>query len=151
LISAAFVIAGGLKAIAYTNVFQMLLLIGVSILLVVMAVIKVGGISEIISATPVRYWKMFQPLDDPNFPWLAIVIGYPIMGVWFWCTDQSMVQSVLGAKDLKNGQMGANFVAWLKLIDIPLFMIPGALAFILLPKLGNSTDAYLKRVETGFP
>ena len=151
LISAAFVIAGGLKAIAYTNVFQMLLLIAVSILLVVMAVIKVGGISEIITSTPVSYWKMFQPLDDPNFPWLAIVIGYPIMGVWFWCTDQSMVQSVLGSKDLKNGQMGANFVAWLKLIDIPLFMIPGVLAFILLPKLTDSTDAYLKLVEAVFP
>lgn len=151
LISAAFVIAGGLKAIAYTNVFQMLLLIGVSILLVVMAVVKVGGISEIISATPANYWKMFQPLDDPNFPWLAIVIGYPIMGVWFWCTDQSMVQAVLGTKDLRNGQMGANFVAWLKLIDIPLFMVPGILAFILLPHLTNSTDAYLKLVEAVFP
>ncbi len=151
LISAAFVIAGGLKAIAYTNVFQMLLLIGVSVLLVVMAVIKVGGISEIVHSTPVSYWKMFQPLSDPNFPWLAIVIGYPIMGVWFWCTDQSMVQSVLGSKNLKNGQMGANFVAWLKLIDIPLFMIPGVLAFILLPHLSNSTDAYLKLVENVFP
>lgn len=151
LISAAFVIAGGLKAIAYTNVFQMLLLIGVSVLLVVMAVIKVGGISEIVNSTPVSYWKMFQPLSDPNFPWLAILIGYPIMGVWFWCTDQSMVQAVLGSKDLKNGQMGANFVAWLKLIDIPLFMIPGILAFILLPNLSNSTDAYLKLVEAVFP
>jgi len=151
LISAAFVIAGGLKAIAYTNVFQMLLLIGVSVLLVVMAVIKVGGISEIVHSTPVSYWKMFQPLSDPNFPWLAIVLGYPIMGVWFWCTDQSMVQSVLGAKNLKNGQLGANFVAWLKLIDIPLFILPGTLAFILIPQLSNSTDAYLKLVESVFP
>ena len=151
IISAAFVIAGGLKAIAYTNVFQMLLLIGVSVLLVVMAVIKVGGISEIVHSTPVSYWKMFQPLSDPNFPWLAILIGYPIMGVWFWCTDQSMVQAVLGSKNLKNGQMGANFVAWLKLIDIPLFMLPGVLAFILLPNLTNSTDAYLKLVESVFP
>lgn len=150
-VSAAFAMAGGLKAIAFTNVYQMLLLIGVSILLVVMAVIKVGGISEIINSTPVSYWKMFQPLSDPNFPWLAIVLGYPIMGVWFWCTDQSMVQSVLGAKNLKNGQLGANFVAWLKLIDIPLFIIPGILAFILLPNLTNSTVAYLKLVESVFP
>lgn len=73
------------------------------------------------------------------------------MGVWFWCTDQSMVQAVLGSKNLKNGQMGANFVAWLKLIDIPLFMLPGVLAFILLPNLTNSTDAYLKLVESVFP
>jgi len=62
-----------------------------------------------------------------------------------------MVQSVLGAKNLKNGQLGANFVAWLKLIDIPLFIVPGILAFVLLPHLSNSTDAYLKLVETVFP
>lgn len=150
-ISAAFAMAGGLKAIAFTNVYQMLLLIGVSILLVVMAVMKVGGISQVFVAMPESYWKLFQPLSDKNFPWLAIVLGYPIMGVWFWCTDQSMVQSVLGAKSLKDGQMGANFVGWLKLIDIPLFILPGALAFILMPKLGNSTDAYLRLVESVLP
>lgn len=150
-VSAAFAMAGGLKAIAFTNVYQMLLLIVVSVLLVVMATIKAGGISHIIEATPSNYWNLFQPLSDPNFPWLAIILGYPIMGVWFWCTDQSMVQSVLGAKNLKNGQLGANFVAWLKLIDIPLFILPGTLAFILIPKLGNSTDAYLKLVESVFP
>jgi SSS family solute:Na+ symporter len=124
MVSAAFAIAGGLKAIAYTNVFQMLLLIGVSVLLVVMAVAKAGGPEVIVTQVPDSYWKLFQPLDDPDFPWLAIILGYPIMGVWFWCTDQSMVQSVLGAKDLKQGQLGANFTAWLKLIDLPLFILP---------------------------
>lgn len=151
MVSAAFAIAGGLKAIAYTNVFQMLLLIGVSVLLVVMAVAKAGGPEVIVTQVPDSYWKLFQPLDDPDFPWLAIILGYPIMGVWFWCTDQSMVQSVLGAKDLKQGQLGANFTAWLKLIDLPLFILPGILAFILIPDLQNSTDAYLKLVENVFP
>ena len=150
-ISALFTMAGGLKAIAYTNVFQMLLLIAVSVLLVVMAVVKLGGVERIIADTPSDYWNLFQPLSDPDFPWLAIIIGYPIMGVWFWCTDQSMVQSVLGAKDLKQGQLGANFCAWLKLIDIPLFILPGILCFLLLPNLTNSTDAYLQLVERVFP
>lgn len=151
LVSAAFTIAGGLKAIAYTNVFQMLLLIGVSVLLAVMAVIKIGGIDTVIEQTPSTYWNLFQPLSDPDFPWLAIIIGYPIMGIWFWCTDQSMVQSVLGAKNLKQGQLGANFCGWLKLIDIPLFIIPGTLCFILIPNLQNSTDAYLQLVKEVFP
>jgi solute:Na+ symporter, SSS family len=151
LFAASFAMAGGLKAIAFTNVFQMLLLIAVSALLLVMAVAKAGGPAEIISSTPASYWKLFQPLDHPDFPWLAILLGYPIMGVWFWCTDQSMVQSVLGAKDLRQGQKGANFVAWLKLIDIPLFIIPGILAFVLLPGLQNSTDSYMKLVEHVFP
>jgi len=151
LVSAAFTMAGGLKTIAYTNVFQMLLLIGVSALLAVMAINKIGGVEKVVADTPSSYWNLFQPLSDPNFPWLAILIGYPIMGIWFWCTDQSMVQSVIGAKDLKQGQLGANFCAWLKLIDIPLFILPGILCFLLLPGLTNSTDAYLQLVKEVFP
>ncbi|MDR2915733.1 MAG: sodium/solute symporter [Tannerella sp.] len=150
-VSALFTIAGGLKAIAYTNVYQMLLLIGVSVLLVILAVTKLGGIERIIADTPSSYWNLFQPLSDKDFPWLAIVIGYPVMGVWFWCTDQSMVQSVLGAKNLKQGQLGANFCAWLKLIDIPLFILPGILCFLMLPGLANSTDAYLQLIVNVFP
>ncbi|MDR1631963.1 MAG: sodium/solute symporter [Dysgonamonadaceae bacterium] len=150
-VSASFAIAGGLKAIAYTNVYQMLLLIGVSILLAVMAIVKVGGVGTVIEKTPPHYWNLFQPLSDPDFPWLAILLGYPIMGVWFWCTDQSMVQSVLGAKNLKQGQMGANFCAWLKIIDIPLFIVPGILCFLLIPTLSNPTDSYLQLVQSVFP
>jgi SSS family solute:Na+ symporter len=150
-VSAAFAMAGGLKAIAYTNVYQMLLLIGVSVLLAVMAVVKAGGVGTVIEKTPAHYWDLFQPLSDPNFPWLAILLGYPIMGVWFWCTDQSMVQSVLGAKNLKQGQLGANFCAWLKIIDIPLFIVPGILCFLLIPNLTDSTDSYLQLVKNVFP
>lgn len=151
LFSALFAAAGGLKAIAYTNVFQMLLLIGVSVLLVVLAVIHVGGPAEIIAKTPSSNWNLFQPMSHPDYPWLAILLGYPIMGVWFWCTDQSMVQAVLGAKNIKQGQLGANFCGWLKLLDIPLFILPGILCFIMLPGMQNSTHAYLGLVESVFP
>jgi SSS family solute:Na+ symporter len=151
VVSAAFTMAGGLKAIAYTNVYQMLLLIGVSLLLAVLAIVRVGGLGAVVENTPSSYWNLFQPLSDKDFPWLAILLGYPVMGVWFWCTDQSMVQSVLGAKNLRQGQLGANFCAWLKVIDIPLFIFPGILCFLLLPQLTHSTDAYLQLVKTVFP
>ncbi len=151
VVSAAFAIAGGLKAIAYTNVFQMLLLIGVSVLLVVLGIDKAGGLQTVIEKTPADYWNLFRPLSDKDFPWLAIILGYPIMGVWFWCTDQSMVQSVLGAKDLKEGQKGANFCAWLKLLDVPLFIFPGILCFVILPDLQNSTDSYLQLASHVLP
>jgi SSS family solute:Na+ symporter len=150
-VSAAFVVSGGLKTIALTNVFQMLILIAVSILLVLISLHKIGGVERVISSTPPDYWKLFQPLDDKDFPWLAILLGYPVMGVWFWCTDQSMVQSVLGAKSLREGQKGALLVAWLKLIDIPLFILPGILAFVLLPGLNGSANAYLSLVQAVFP
>lgn len=108
VVSALFAMAGGLKAIAYTNVFQMLLLIAVAIILVVLSLVKAGGMGNVVETVPPDYWNMFKPLSDPDFPWLALVIGYPVMGIWFWCTDQSMVQSVLGAKNMDQGRLGAN-------------------------------------------
>jgi SSS family solute:Na+ symporter len=73
------------------------------------------------------------------------------MGVWFWCTDQSMVQSVLGAKNLRHGQLGANFVGWLKIFDVALFIIPGIICFILFPNLKNPDEAYMTMVTKLFP
>lgn len=151
VLSAFFAAAGGLKAIAYTNVFQMLLLIGVSLLLVVLGINKAGGLSAIYANTPGSYWNLLLPADDKNYPWIAILLGYPIMGVWFWCTDQSMVQSVLGAKNLKQGQLGANFIGWLKILDVPLFILPGIVCFVLYPQLKNPDEAYLTMVTQLFP
>jgi solute:Na+ symporter, SSS family len=151
LIAAFFTIAGGLKAIAYTNVFQMLLLIVVSLVLTVVAVHKAGGLLSIYEQTPGNYWNLLRPMDDPNYPWLAIVLGYPIMGVWFWCTDQSMVQSVLGARNLHQGQLGANFTGWLKILDVALFIIPGIVCFILFPDLKDPDEAYMTMVTRLFP
>ncbi|MGF1925460.1 MAG: sodium:solute symporter family transporter [Bacteroidia bacterium] len=151
VLSAFFAAAGGLRAIAYTNVFQMLLLIGVSLLLVVLGVNKAGGLSAIYDSTPGSYWNLLLPSSDKNYPWIAILLGYPIMGVWFWCTDQSMVQSVLGAKSLKEGQLGANFIGWLKILDVPLFILPGIVCFVLYPQLKNPDEAYLTMVTQLFP
>jgi alpha-L-rhamnosidase len=146
-----FTAAGGLKAIAYTNVFQMLLLIAVSATLVYMGVTKIGGIHALYDKTPHTYWNLFLPANDKSYPWPAILLGYPVMGVWFWCTEQSMVQSVLGARNLEQGQLGANFIGWLKILDVPLFIIPGVLCFILYPHLKNPDEAYLTLVTRLFP
>lgn len=151
ILSASFAAAGGLKAIAYTNVFQMLLLIAVSLLLVVLGINKAGGLEAVYNATPGSYWNLLMPMDDKNYPWIAILLGYPIMGVWFWCTDQSMVQSVLGAKSLKQGQLGANFIGWLKILDVPLFILPGIVCFVLFPELKNPDEAYMTMVTQLFP
>ncbi|MCW0481807.1 sodium:solute symporter [Gaoshiqia sediminis] len=151
MIAAFFTIAGGLKAIAYTNVFQMGLLIAVSLILTVVGVVKAGGPMAIFENTPSHYWNLLLPADDPNYPWLAIILGYPVMGVWFWCTDQSMVQSVLGAKNLKQGQLGANFTGWLKILDVALFIIPGITCFVLFPNLSNPDEAYMTMVTRLLP
>lgn len=151
IIAGFFTIAGGLKAIAYTNVFQMILLIAVSAILTVLGLYKAGGPMAVFEHTPGHYWNLLLPADDPSYPWLAIVLGYPVMGVWFWCTDQSMVQSVLGAKNLKQGQLGANFTGWLKILDVALFIIPGITCFVLFPNLDNPDEAYMTMVTRLLP
>ena len=151
VVATFFAASGGLRAIAITNVFQMILLIIVSLTLTVIGIEKVGGLSALYHKVPANYWNLFLPSNDKNYPWTAIILGYPVMGVWFWCTEQSMVQSVLGAKNLEQGQLGANFIGWLKILDVPLFIIPGVLCFILFPHLKNPDQAYLVMVTNLFP
>lgn len=163
-ISAFFTILGGLRAVAYTNVYQMTLLIVVSTVLTIAGVVRLGsgsffdgiGVLTDPSVVPSSYWNLFQPLSDPDFPWLPILLGYPVMGIWFWCTDQSMVQPVLAAKNLREGQKGANFCGWLKILDVAIYIIPGIICFALC-KTGIFTttpaadDSYLFMVTNLFP
>jgi SSS family solute:Na+ symporter len=130
----------------------MILLIVVSAILVIVGLDRVGGISALVDKVPADYWVMFKPNSDEAFPWLPIILGYPVMGVWFWCTDQSMVQPVLAAKDLREGQLGTNFTGWLKILDVALYILPGIICFALFgDTLKNPDEAYLTMVENLFP
>lgn len=151
LFAGVFAYAGGLKAIAKVNVFQMILLIGVSLTLTVLGLIKVGGISAMYHSVPLDYWTLIHPSDDKKYPWQAILLGYPVSAIAFFCTDQAMVQSVLGAKSLEQGQMGVNFIGWLKILSLPLFILTGVICFILFPHLKDPSEAYMTMVTNLFP
>lgn len=146
-----FTFAGGLKAIARVNVFQMILLIAVSLSLTLLGLYKVGGISSLYQQTPSDFWNLIRPASDPKYPWYAILLGYPVAAVAFFCTDQSMVQSVLGAKTLEQGQLGVNFIAWLKILSLPLFILTGILCSVLYPGLKDPNEAYMTMVTHLFP
>jgi SSS family solute:Na+ symporter len=154
-IAATFTMLGGLKAVAYTNIYQMVLLIVVSATLAIVGIVHVGGIDALAANVPESYGKLFLPNSDKDFPWLPIILGYPVMGVWFWCTDQSMVQPVLAAKSLKEGQKGANFTGWLKILDVPLYILPGIIAYALVRmgkmEITNPDETYLAMVTALFP
>lgn len=139
-ISAFFTIMGGLKAVAYTNVYQMVLLIVVSATLTIVGIITLGdgtfmgGIHKLAdpNVVPSEYWNLFRSKEElPAYYWLPILLGYPISGLWFWCTDQSMVQPVLAAKDLNEGQKGTNLTGWLKILDVAIYIVPGIVCFAL--------------------
>jgi len=146
-----FTFAGGLKAIARVNVFQMILLIAVSLTLTILGLHKAGGILSVYHHTPAHFWNLIQPASDPKYPWYAILLGYPVAAVAFFCTDQSMVQSVLGAKTLEQGQLGVNFIAWLKILSLPLFILTGILCAVLFPGLKDPNEAYMTMVTHLFP
>ncbi|MBN1540828.1 Na+/glucose cotransporter, partial [candidate division KSB1 bacterium] len=93
-IAASFTIAGGLAAVVITDSFQSILMIVASALLTWLAFDKIG-LDRLLQEIPSDYWRLFRDADDPTFPWPAIVLGYPVLGVWFWCTDQTIVQRVL--------------------------------------------------------
>lgn len=146
-----FTFAGGLKAIARVNVFQMILLIVVSVVLTVLGLQKVGGVTALYEQTPSHFWNLIQPASDPQYPWYAILLGYPVAAIAFFCTDQAMVQSVLGAKNLEQGQLGVNFIAWLKILSLPLFILTGILCYVLYPGLKDPNEAYMTMVTNLFP
>ena len=146
-----FTYMGGLTAIAKVNVFQMLLLIAVSILLTVLGLQRAGGLSNVISKTPSGFWNLLHPTSDPSYPWHAILLGYPVAAVAFFCTDQSMVQSVLGARNLEQGQLGVNFIGWLKILSLPLFIFTGILCRVIFPDLKDENLAYMTMVTNLFP
>lgn len=148
--SGLFTFAGGLKAIAKVNVFQMVLLIVVSAIISIVGLQKVGGVSQLLDKTPGHYWNLIKPSSDPDFPWHALLLGYPVAAVAFFCTDQAMVQSVLGARNLKQGQLGVNFIGWLKVLALPLFILPGILCYVLFPA-AKPDEAYMTMVTNLFP
>lgn len=151
LFAGLFAFAGGLKAIAKVNSFQMLLLIAVSLLLTIMGIRKIGGIGVLFQNAPSEYWNLVRPASDPHYPWPAILLGYPVSAIAFFCTDQAMVQSVLGAKNLEQGQLGVSFIGWLKILSLPLFILPGIICFELFPNLSDPNEAYMTLVTNLFP
>ncbi len=149
-ISAFFTLAGGLKAVAHTNVFQMSLLIIASFTLIIFGINKAGGVSAVYNGVPDGFWNLFRGEGSSN-PWYAFVLGYPVLGIWFWCTDQSMVQSVLGARSLKHSRYGTALTGYLKVLDMPLFVLPGILCLIIFPNLSNENEAYMTMVSELLP
>ncbi len=151
VIATSFTVTGGLAAVVITDSFQSILMIVASIALTVIGLVKVGGITNMIDSVPSDYWTLFRPTHDEVYPWHAILLGYPVLGIWFWCTDQTIVQRVLGGKNLAQGQYGTIFAGYLKIITPLIFFLPGILCKILHPNLETSDEAYMTMVSTYLP
>ncbi|MBR5149304.1 MAG: sodium:solute symporter [Bacteroidaceae bacterium] len=139
LITALYTIFGGMKSVLYTSVLQTPILLLGSLIILVLGLKELGGwnqMMEICSATVVNEQgdtmvNLIRSNEDPNFPWLGALIGSSIIGFWYWCTDQFIVQRVLSGKDEREARRGTIFGAYLKLLPVFLFLIPGMIAFAL--------------------
>lgn len=137
VITGLYTIFGGLKAVVYTDFMQLIVLFLGSIALTYFALNELGGWSELKALTTDSHLSLWRPMNDPDFPWTGIVLGAPILGVWYWCTDQFIVQRVLAARDLNNARQGTIFASFLKILPLFIFVLPGVLAFALVSAPGS--------------
>ena len=91
----SFTVAGGFSAVMVTDTAQAILMVGSMLVLNVIAFRQVGGLHNLVDRVPGEFWQLFRPANDDKYPWIAIVLGYPVIGFWFWCTDQTIVQRML--------------------------------------------------------
>jgi SSS family solute:Na+ symporter len=137
----AYTIAGGLRAVIYTEVMQTFVLILGSLLLTVLGLQAVGGWSGLQASVPADFFSMWKPSDHPAFPWTGIVFGAPILGVWYWCTDQAIVQRVLAARNQTEARRGTILAGFLKILPVFIFVLPGIIAAALYTDVrGAATD-----------
>jgi solute:Na+ symporter, SSS family len=132
---------GGLRAVMLTESVQVCLLLGGAVLVTVLsirALIPYGVVdwASFSKAVGPGQLSMLQPVHDAQghlngYSWLSVLLGYPILGIWYWCADQTHVQRVLGAKDLRSGQNGALFAGFLKITPVFLMVLPGVAGYVL--------------------
>ena len=124
-----YTVFGGLRAVMYTDMLQAFVLIGGSIAVTIVGIVHIGGMGELKAITGSSFFNVWKPMTDPDFPWTGILLGAPILGVWYWCTDQFIVQRVLSGRDTDQAQRGALFGGYLKLLPIFIFVLPGVVAY----------------------
>src|ERR1700720_4019140 len=135
-----YTIAGGLAAVIYTDLVQTLILLAGAIALTFIGLDKVGGFAHLRESVPASYFHMVKPISDPDFPWTGIFFGAPILGIWYWCTDQVIVQRVLSARDEGHAKAGTIFAGFLKILPVFMLVLPGIIAFALFPEQVKKPD-----------
>ncbi len=157
-----YTVLGGLTAVIYTDVIQTVILLAGTIAVTFYGLHELGGWDEMTNTIAVasaepgnpsvsQFFNLWRPLSDTNYPWTGMLFGAPILGVWYWCTDQFIVQKVLSAKDISQARKGTLFAGFLKLLPVFIFLMPGIILFIVLGLLPSLlVVALLKKPTSRF-
>jgi len=154
---------GGMRAVLATSVLQTPILLIGSIVILIVGLVKVGGWSEVMEicrAVPVNDYgdtmtELMRSAKDKDFPWTGVILGSAIIGFWYWCTDQFIVQRVLSGRNMTHSRRGAILGAGFKLLPVFIFLIPGMIAYALNTKgmiyLPDSDSAFAVLVKELLP
>ena len=159
LITALYTIFGGMKSVLYTSVLQTPILLLGSLIILVLGMKALGSWDQMLQLCDVKpnyegatgtMIHLMRSNSDPQYPWLGALIGSAVIGFWYWCTDQYIVQRVLSGKNEKESRRGTIFGAYLKLLPVFLFLIPGMIAFALHQKYAGD-GGFLPLLADGTP
>ena len=152
VLTGIYTILGGLRAVAYTEALQTVILVFGSILVTIFGLNALGGWGELKAIAGSEMFNLWKPLVpagmestwapvreagrmawyfNDNYPWLGMLFCAPIIGLWYWCTDQYIVQRALGAPGEREARRGSIWASYLKLLPVFIFIIPGIIAFAL--------------------
>ncbi len=152
LFTGAYTVLGGMRAVVYTEALQTGVMILGSTLITWLGLRAAGGWEQMratVMAVSPDHFNMWRPMSDPAFPWTGLLFGGAIVGIWYWCTDQYIVQRTLAANNITIGRRGAIFGAYLKLTPILIFLVPGIIAFAL--TLQDPATYQVSQADRAFP
>jgi SSS family solute:Na+ symporter len=141
--SVLYAVSGGLRSVLYIQAVQAVVVLGSALLLALFAFHEAGGWDAVMQAAPAGHLHLIRPASDPLMPWTGMVFGLPVLALYYWCTNQVMVQRMLAARSIDDGRKGALFAGFLKLSTLFLIALPGVAAAVLYPRLASADEAYL--------
>ncbi|MBV9695827.1 MAG: sodium/solute symporter [Gammaproteobacteria bacterium] len=140
--AALYTVLGGLRAVIYTEVAQGVMLLAGALIIAGAAFAAAGGWHTVMTTVPAQKLSLIRPRHDLAVPWPGLLLGIPVLGFYYWCTNQFIVQRVLSAQTLEQGRSGALFAGLLKLPVLFLMVLPGTCALLLFPRLPRADLVY---------
>ncbi len=148
VLTGVYTIVGGLLAVVLTETLQTVVLLVGAVCITAIAYAQVGGWSGLAETVdPVKLTVLRSSEELPTLPWYAVMLGYPVIGIWYWCADQTIVQRVLGAKDENHARVGPLFAGFIKILPVFIFVLPGLLCLALI-RQGKLPDTLKDSAET---
>lgn len=157
ILTGVYTVVGGLLAVVVTGALQTIILLTGSIIITVMAMSQIGGWEGLIQyVEPAKMTVVRSSHDAAGLPFWAVLIGYPVLGIWYWCADQTIVQRVLGAKDENHARIGPLFAGFLKILPVFIFFLPGLVYLAMVnkgvyPELQDTNDCFSFAIQNFLP